>query len=79
MLRFSRRINNATSINQKVELKNIINEHSLAFNQILRSYFPSLSMIRIQIVISIFGAFGEENIQNANLTSSEKDNLLEIS
>jgi hypothetical protein len=62
-----------------MELKNIISEHLLTLFRKLKSYFPSLLTIEIQWVVSLYGPCGEENIKNANLTSTEKEHLLEIS
>ncbi|KAL4104473.1 hypothetical protein QTP88_019771 [Uroleucon formosanum] len=67
------------SINQKTELKNIIYEHLLTLSRNLKSYFPSLPTTEIQWVVSLYGPCGEENIKNANLSSTEKEQLLEIS
>ncbi|CAI6354382.1 unnamed protein product [Macrosiphum euphorbiae] len=67
------------SINQKTELKNIMYEHLLTLSRNLKSYFPSLLTTEIQWVVSLYGPCGEENIKNANLSSTEKEQLLEIS
>lgn len=67
------------NIDQKIKWKYKINEHLLALFQNLQNYFPSLSTIEMQWVVSSYGLCEKENIENANLSSKEKDNLLEIS
>lgn len=62
-----------------MKLKNIIYKHLLTNSQSLRNYFPTLSMTDIQWVVQFYGPSGEENIENANLTSTKKERPLEIS
>jgi hypothetical protein len=56
-----------------------MHEHLLTLSRNLKSYFPSLQTTEIQWVVSLYGSCGEENIKNANLSSTEKEQLLEIS
>jgi hypothetical protein len=54
-------------------------EHLLTLSRNLKSYFPSLRTSEIQLIVSLYGPCGEENIKNVNLYSTEKEQLLEIS
>lgn len=48
------------------------------FKEFFSSTFNNWSLNTVGIIV-LFGSCGEKNIKNANLTSTEKDYLLEIS
>lgn len=59
---------------RKIELKNIVCEHLSSHSCSLKSYFPSLSTTEMEWeVLPRNGPCGEENIKNANLTSTKKN------
>jgi hypothetical protein len=58
----------------------MMKEHLSALQMSLRDYFPSISTVRVEWVISPFGTSGENIINKASdFTFSEKNELIDLS